>query len=89
MGEGLSLAITDVALRRLAPGGSLVLYTGVAIVDGADQFRASIAARLDAAGVEWQYREIDPDVFGEELAQPPYASSDRIAAVLLTLTLPR
>lgn len=86
LGEGVSLAIVAAALQRLAPGGTLLLYTGVAIVDGVDRFRASVAAGLDAADVEWHYRELDPDVFGEELLQPAYAATDRIAAVLLTLT---
>jgi hypothetical protein len=42
-GEGLSLAILDTALARLAPGGKLMLYTGVAIVDGIDAFREAVA----------------------------------------------
>lgn len=33
-GAGLSLAIFDTAMERLAPGGTLLLYTGVAIFDG-------------------------------------------------------
>ena len=32
---GLSLKILDAAIERLAPGGTLLLYTGAAIVDGA------------------------------------------------------
>jgi methylase of polypeptide subunit release factors len=82
-GEGLSLAIVDAALARLAPGGTLMLYTGVAIVDGIDPFRDSVAARLRDSVHTWRYREIDPDVFGEELA---HLDADRIAAVFLTLT---
>lgn len=85
-GEGLSIAIVGAALDRLAPGGSLLLYTGAAIIDGCDHFRATVAAQLDVAGVQWNYREIDPDVFGEELLEPAYARADRIAAVLLTVT---
>jgi methylase of polypeptide subunit release factors len=81
-GEGLSLAIVDTALARLAPGGTLLLYTGIAIVDGVDPFREAIAARLTGSAHAWQYREIDPDVFGEELA---HLDADRIAAVFLTL----
>ncbi|MFK7091629.1 class I SAM-dependent methyltransferase, partial [Chromobacterium violaceum] len=34
LGEGLSLDIIDCALRRLSPRGSLLLYTGVAMVHG-------------------------------------------------------
>ena len=43
-----------------------------------------MTARLQAAGLEWGYHEIDPDVFGEELLEPGYAQADRIAAVLVT-----
>ena len=86
LGEGLSLAIVDAALDRLAPGGSLLLYTGSAIVDGTDLFHATVAARLNAANIDWNYRELDPDVFGEELLEAAYVATDRIAAVLVTAT---
>jgi methylase of polypeptide subunit release factors len=81
-GEALSLAIVDAALARLAPGGTLLLYTGTAIVDGVDVFREAVAVRLAGGEHSWRYREIDPDVFGEELA---HSDADRIAAVFLTL----
>lgn len=84
LGEGLSLAIAELAGTRLAPGGTLLLYTGSAICGGVDRFRALVTARLQAAGLECGYREIDPDVFGEELLEPAYAEADRIAAVLVT-----
>ena len=84
LGEGLSLAIAGLARARLAPGGTLLLYTGVAIVGGIDRFRAAAAPLLDAAGLVWHYQELDPDVFGEELGESAYAAADRIAAVLLT-----
>ncbi|PSF06979.1 methyltransferase [Marinobacter halophilus] len=83
-GEGLSLAIASLAKTRLAPGGTLLLYTGTAIIDGTDRFRALVAPILNDGSVEWDYQELDPDVFGEELNQPAYAETDRIAAVLLT-----
>ncbi len=88
LGEGLSLAILDAALNRLARGGTLVLYTGVAIVDGADGFRAAVVRRLAGRDFAWSYREVDPDVFGEELETSAYAMADRIAAVVLTATKP-
>ncbi len=86
LGAALSLAILDAALDRLAPGGTLLLYTGAAIVDGYDAFRAAAVERCQAAGCAWQYREVDPDVFGEELERGPYVGTDRIAAVVLTAT---
>lgn len=83
LGAGLSLDIVDAAIGRLAPGGALLLYTGVAIVDGVDLFRRDAGARLDRAGFSWAYEEIDPDIFGSELSSAAYAAADRIAAVLL------
>lgn len=83
LGAGLSLAIVDAAISRLSWGGALVLYTGVAIVDGEDPFLREAGARLDRAGLTWVYEEIDPDIFGSELSGEAYASVDRIAAVLL------
>lgn len=83
LGEGLSLAIVDSAMKRLSPGGSLLLYTGVAVVNGADQFRSAIERKFRDSKMQWQYKEIDPDIFGEELLHEPYTHADRIAAVVL------
>jgi len=85
LGAGLSLAILDTALERLAPGGTLLLYTGAAIVNGADPFKQAAAAQLSGTGASWTYEELDPDVFGEELERGVYASADRIAAVVLAV----
>ena len=86
LGAGLSLAILDAALDRLAPGGTLLLYTGAAIVNGIDPFRNAALARCAADNAAAHYEEIDPDVFGEELGGGAYTQADRIAAVLLTVT---
>lgn len=83
LGTGLSLQIIDAAIERLRPGGTLLLYTGVPIVEGRDNFRLAAEAKLRAANFACQYREIDPDVFGEELENDAYAATDRIAAVVL------
>lgn len=85
-GAGLSLAIFDTALERLAPGGTLLLYTGVAIFDGQDPFLNAIRLSLRDTGWDWHYEEIDPDVFGEELQKAHYAQAERIACVALRLT---
>jgi methylase of polypeptide subunit release factors len=85
-GADLSLRILDAALPRLAPAGSLILYTGTAIVAGRDLFRESALPRLTAGDLAWTYEEIDPDVFGEELEAPAYRAADRIAAVVLNVT---
>lgn len=88
-GNDLSLRIVDVAAGRLAPGGTLVLFSGSGIVDGVDPLHAAAAERLDGSGLTWTYREADPDVYDEELDGTVYAAAERIAVVVLTATRPR
>ncbi|HVT36951.1 MAG TPA: class I SAM-dependent methyltransferase [Nevskiaceae bacterium] len=88
LGCALALRVVSEALARLAPGGRLVLYTGSPMVDGQDTFFDAARPLLQAAGAQWQYREIDPDVFGEELDAPAYARVERIAAVGLIAQMP-
>jgi methylase of polypeptide subunit release factors len=83
LGADLSLAIVDAALERLAPGGTLLMYTGVAVIHGDTPFLMDVTQRLEQVDCTWSYEEIDPDVFGEELDEPAYAMTDRIAAVWL------
>ena len=80
-GGEVSLEIARMAAARLAPGGRLVLYTGSAIVDGADPLRAALGSAMGELGCTVRYQELDPEVFGEELAKPSYADVDRIALV--------
>lgn len=80
-GGRLSLDLAVEAMGRLAPGGRLILYTGSAIVAGDDPLRTALARAADEQGCTMRYRELDPDVFGEELAEPFYADVDRIAVV--------
>jgi methylase of polypeptide subunit release factors len=79
-GEELSVRIAAEGIPFLAPGGCLLLYTGTAVVDGIDVFKVRLHAKLGTSA-RITYREIDPDVFGEELRQPPYDRADRIAVV--------
>lgn len=88
LGAGLSLQILAAAVDRLAPGGTLLLYTGAAVVNSTDPFQDAAAAQLAGSALDWRYRELDPDVFGEELEGGVYAETDRIAAVLLTAHKP-
>lgn len=81
LGDALSIAIIDAAITRLAPGGLLWIYTGVAFIDGEAPFLRAAAERLERAGFRWRHEEIDPDVFGEELEEACYAHADRIAAM--------
>lgn len=80
-GAQLSFDWTMAAAQRLEPGGRMLLYTGVAIIDGQDELRAALERELPDLGCSLRYREIDPDIFGEELGKPPYREVERIAAV--------
>ena len=87
-GGGLSERIVNEGLPRLAPAGRLVLYTGAAMVHGTDPLLNSLRPYLETKGWQWSYRELDPDVFGEELAEPAYSGAERIAAVALVVQRP-
>jgi SAM-dependent methyltransferase len=87
-GHALSLAVIDAAGKRLAPGGSLVLFSGAGVVEGQDPFRAAAAERLADTDLSWSYREVDPDVYGEELDGPAYRHAERLAVVVLTASRP-
>jgi methylase of polypeptide subunit release factors len=85
-GEGLAVRIAAETLARLAQnrtGGTLLVYSGAAIVDGEDQLLGALRPVLDAARVHFSYEELDPDIFSDELAEPAYAEVERIAAVFL------
>ena len=82
-GAELSIRMVRAALDRLNPGGSLMLYTGVAIVDGQDRFLASIRPWLEQDCAHWHYEELDPDIFGGQLECEGYEQVERIAAVWL------
>lgn len=85
-GAELSLELATEALGRLAPGGRAILYTGSAILDGRDPLREALEQAAERHRCAFRYREIDPDIFGEELDEPAYADVDRIAAVEAILT---
>lgn len=84
-GEALAVRIVEESLARLAPGGTLVLYTGATIVDGVDTFWQRVEPVLEGTVKHIEYSELDPDVFGEELDEPGYADAERIAAVGLVV----
>jgi len=86
LGADLSRRIIEQSLERLTVGGSLLLYTGVAIVEGQDALLEGVREQLAGPEFSWVYREIDPDVFGEQLLEPGYERVERIAAVALTVT---
>ncbi|HYQ05052.1 MAG TPA: class I SAM-dependent methyltransferase [Polyangiaceae bacterium] len=85
-GEGIGARMARAALKRLGEnprGGTLLLYTGAAIVAGTDTFLASLRADLQRANARYEYDEVDPDVFSDELTKPAYVNVERIAAVFL------
>jgi methylase of polypeptide subunit release factors len=82
-GAELSIRIVKTGLARLQPGGSVLLYTGVAIVDGVDRFLRAVRPLLEETCKEWRYEELDPDVFGGQLDCEGYEQVERIAAVWL------
>lgn len=85
----LSVRIVEEALARLDRdgGGSLVLYTGVAMRGESDPFFERIRDSLSQSGARYSYEEVDPDVFASELRRPAYAEAERVAVVLLHATL--
>lgn len=80
-GAQVSLDWSLEAAERLTPHGRMILYTGAAIMDGADALRKALEAELPRLGCGLRYQELDPDIFGEELLEPEYAQVERIAAV--------
>lgn len=86
LGRALSVDIAKYAIDHLAPGGRLLLYTGVAMTDENDPFLEELLPILFEGNCRWSYEEIDPDIFSEELEQPAYVASYRIAAVGLIAT---
>ena len=86
LGLELGLRIVREGVERLAPGGTLFLYTGAPIVSGVDRFWFEAEQILAAGRFHTEYSEIDPDVFGEELDMPAYCEADRIAAITLMVT---
>jgi len=85
LGARLSLDLAVEALGRLVSGGRVLLHTGSAIVDGRDALKAALGVAVKTAGARMDYRELDPDVFGEELDGPAYATAERIALVVAVI----
>ena len=86
-GGRISLDWARAAMGRLAPGGRLLLYTGSAILAGGDDpLGAALCELARAHSASFRYREIDPDVFGEDLEREAYADVERIAVVGCVIT---
>jgi methylase of polypeptide subunit release factors len=85
-GGEVALEMAQAALPCLASGGRLILYTGSAIVSGHDELGGRLAKLAGERGADLRYWELDPDVFGEELAEEAYRDVDRIAVVAAVFT---
>ncbi|MDQ3143698.1 MAG: methyltransferase [Pseudomonadota bacterium] len=85
-GAALSLEWALATAAKLAPGGRMLLYTASAMVGGHDALQAALAARLSPTSFSLRYRELDPDIFGEQLDEPGYEDVERIAAVGIVIT---
>lgn len=80
-GGEVTVEMAGFVLRRLAKTGKLILYSGSAIFSGKDEMKARLMTLAEGHGCRLRYRELDPDVFGEELERPAYAEVDRIAVI--------
>lgn len=81
LGGAVAIQWVEQAIANMAPGGSMILYTGAAFADGQAPFLSALEEKCSAVRADLDYVELDPDVFGEELAEPPYANVERIAAI--------
>lgn len=85
LGGAVALAMAQMAAERLAPGGRLLLYTGATIVQGRSPLIEALEQLAETRALRLVWRETDPDVFGEELANPAYREAERIALVVATM----
>jgi len=87
-GARVSYDMAITALDRLSPSGRFILYTGSAIIDGHDPLRAALFDLAQQRSCTIRYRELDPDMFGEELEGPAYREVERIAIIGAVISCP-
>src|SRR3546814_16157090 len=73
--------MAEAILPRLNRAGRFILYSGSAIICGTDALKDRLNALAEKHHCTLRYRELDPDVFGEELTDLNYAEVDRIAFI--------
>jgi methylase of polypeptide subunit release factors len=78
LGGEVALRWVEQSLAGMAPGGTMLLYTGAAVVGGRAPLLEAIAEACEQAGASLRSEIIDVDVFGEELESPAYAEVERI-----------
>ena len=81
LGGAISRAWVEQALQRMRLGGVTLMYTGAAFADGSAPLLDAVSGLSQDLGASLRIDEIDPDVFGEELACPSYSQVERIAAI--------
>lgn len=81
LGIEANLSFTRQGMAKLAARGRMLLYTGSAICQGVDRLRLALETMVADLGWSMTYRELDPDIFGEQLDEAPYRGVERIAAV--------
>ena len=87
LGGAVALDWVRQGLSNVARGGQILLYTGAAYVDGGSPLVSALEEECRSAGAPMMVEEIDPDVFGEELDEPPYQGAERIGAVGISISL--
>ena len=87
-GGAIALDWSKMALQRMAPGGVMLLYTGVAYLDGEAPLLNELEMACSSAGASFLVEEIDPDIFGAELGHPDYAGVERLAAIGVAIRRP-
>jgi methylase of polypeptide subunit release factors len=87
LGGQVTLQWVRDAFVKLAPAGTMLLYTGAAVVKGISPLVEALQDACAEAGAAMDMVEIDPDIFGEELEQPSYCEVERIAALGLVIRM--
>lgn len=87
-GGEVALSMAHESSRHLSPGGRILLYAGAAIVEGRNDLRDALAGLAAEVGLSFRSHELDPDVFGEELAGDAYRDVERIALIGAVLERP-
>jgi hypothetical protein len=80
LGGRVALDWAREAIAQLSDGGTMLLYTGAAFRGGKSPLLEALQMACSRTHVSVTLEEIDPDVFGDELAQPGYCDVERIAA---------
>lgn len=87
-GGELALEWVRQALSALVADGRMLLYTGAAVVRGEMPVVERIRNLCGRAKASFEWAEIDPDLFGEELSEPGYEDVERIAALGIEIAKP-